>query len=168
VFNIPIIETLNDKQKCIRLFAFIDNKFSNIIRAFRESKLIDRLKEDLSQFANIGQIIQGSIIPYLTAEQYFEWKPQLGSPFKGNIVKVLHTKPTDENKNKNANDDELLDRMTSDIDKKGTEKKEIEKTFFIIDSDETFSNFKVIQMEDIEKKLNQKASNLIEYFQVLI
>jgi hypothetical protein len=149
VFNIPIIETLNDKQKCIRLFAFIDNKFSNIIRAFRESKLIDRLKTDLSQFANIGQIIQGTIIPYLTAGQYFEWKPQLGSPFKGNIVKVLRLKPTDENKNENARYDELLERMTSDIDKKG--EGEIEKTLFIIDSDETFMNFKVIQMEDIEK-----------------
>lgn len=156
VFNIPIIETLNDKQKCIRLFAFIDNKFSNIIRAFRESKLIDRLKEDLSQFANIGQIIQGSIIPYLTAGQYFEWKPQLGSPFKGNIVKVLRLKPTDENKNENVNAsyDELLERMTSDIDDK-SKTGEIEKTFFIIDSDETFSNFKVIQMEEIQTLFEQ-------------
>ena len=167
VFDIPIIETLNDKQKCIRLFAFIDNKFSNIIRAFRESKLIDRLKDDLSQFANIGKIIQGTILPYLTGEQYFEWKPQLGSPFKGNIVKVLHSKPTDENKNKNANAsyDELLERMTSDIDEKGAETEEIEKTLFIIDSDETFSNFKVIQMEEIEtlfEKLTTGAENLDE------
>jgi len=163
VLNIPIIETLKDKQKCIRLFAFIDNKFSNIIRAFRESKVIDRLKEDLSQFANIGQIIQGTILPYLTAGQYFEWKPQLGSPFKGNIVKVLHSKPTDENKNENARYDELLERMTSDIDEKGTNKTgEIEKTLFIIDSDETFMNFKVIQMEEIQtlfEKLTTDAND---------
>ena len=44
--------------------------------------------------------------------------------------------------------------MTRDIDDK-SKTGAIEKTFFIIDSDETFSNFKVIQMEEIQTLFEQ-------------
>ena len=169
MFTIPIIETLENKNKSIRLFAFIDNKFSNMIHAFKTNNVFERLEQELSEFANIGQIIQGTILPYMTEEQYFVWKTRPGNPFIGNIIKILHPSLPDDKQTENQGNAEILSKMTADIEEKKPSSgqlnnkswnKEIKDTYFIIGNDKTFENFEVIKMEEIEtlfKKLTNAA-----------
>ena len=67
--NIPIIETLKDKNKCTRLFTFINNKISNLCKTFNiygsnmltNEESLKKLQKDISEIGNINNIISNFI-----------------------------------------------------------------------------------------------------------
>jgi hypothetical protein len=161
-FNFPIIETLNNKQQSVRLFTFINNKFSNLLRLIRlnginlfKEKSIEIIKKNLAEFTNVNKIMYGTIIPYLTADGYYEWEQRLENPFKGNIIKYISKTTASDEKDK-------LEDYTDDILPK-SESKRIESTYIIVDTESLQAgNYKVVKMEEIDNLLENLVDDMIK------
>jgi hypothetical protein len=151
--DIPIIETLKDKNKCTRLFTFINNKISNLCKTLNiyglnnltNEEILQKLHKDFSEIGNINNIIAGTVVQYLAADGYYEWIPRLGNPFKGNVIKIIPT--TTSNKKDN------FKSYTSDIQSKSSN---IEKTYVIVDTDnENLGNFEIVDLNEAGELLKQ-------------
>ena len=85
-FKIDIFSILDNPDKLKKFNTFLNNKVSNIFRALTKwdgAKVITELKE----FSDINKILLKTVIPYLTADGYYElYGRQNEQNLKGNMV----------------------------------------------------------------------------------
>lgn len=153
----PIIETLEDKEKSERLFTFIDNKMSNLIKSAKNDlnnnlevgKLIKNITKDFGEFINISKIIEGTIIPFLNADGFFEWSGKMKSPLEGSIIKFVK-KPTE-----TESVDEKIGSYSGDIlSEKKQDESRVDEVKIVLGTDNSgYGNFKVVDTKEIKHLL---------------
>ena len=160
--NFPIIETLENKEKSERLFTFLDNKMANIARGFNLNNanklniedLLKQIAKDFSEFKDIIKIIEGTIIPYVNAEGFFEWASTIKGPLDGAIIKFVKkpitgvTEGVEERKQAYSGDILNEENQTADS--------QVKNIFIVLGTDETgYGDFKVIDTNDIKSVLSK-------------
>ncbi len=171
--NVPILEILSNKYKSIKLFAFIDNKISNIMSALNKGELYKKLPQEFDEFTNISKIINGVVLPDLIADQYLSWKPRVSTidgktnnPFKGNIIKYV-THITDKTySSKDKEEYQFMEKYTADIAAQTaknktaeTQYKSIESTNIIMGTNVEYNNYNVLNLEEIQNLLRKLAND---------
>jgi len=171
--NVPILEILSNKYKSIKLFAFIDNKMSNIMGALNKGELYKKLPQEFDEFTNISKIINGVVLPDLIADQYLSWKPRVSTidgktnnPFKGNIIKYV-TPITDKTySSKDKEEYQIMEKYTSDIATETaknktdeTQNKDIISTNIIMGTNVEYNNYNVLNLEEIQNLLRKLAND---------
>ena len=155
----PIIETLENKEKSERLFTFMDNKISNLVKATRSNivsnldieKLIKVMSKDFGEFMNISKIIEGTIIPYLNADGFFEWSGKMKSPLEGSIIKFVEQPLGAESV------DEKIAAYAGDIlsESKQSESRVSSIKIVLGTDDSGYGNFKVVDTKEIKSLLEK-------------
>jgi hypothetical protein len=109
---------------------------------------------------NISKIIEGTIIPYLNAEGFFEWASKLKGPLDGSIIKFVK-KPDDISVTEGV--DEKKQAYSGDIlsEQKQTDASRVEGIKIVLGTDESgYGDFKVIDTNDIKSVLYSKTPKL--------
>jgi hypothetical protein len=166
----PLIETLENKEKSERLFTFIDNKMSNVVHGFNLNsankldieELIKLIAKDFSEFKDISKIIEGTIIPYVNAEGFFEWASKIKGPLNGAIIKFIK-KPDDISVTEGV--DEKKQAYSGDVlSEKKQKDSRVDSVKIILDTDETgYGDFKVIDTNDIKSALSNVYANDVKF-----
>ena len=155
----PIIETLENKEKSERLFTFMDNKISNLVKATRSNivsnldieKLIKVMSKDFGEFMNISKIIEGTIIPYLNADGFFEWSGKMKTPLEGSIIKFVD-KPLGV-----ESVDEKIAAYAGDIlSESKQDESRVSSVKIVLGTDDSgYGNFKVVDTKEIKSLLEK-------------
>lgn len=167
----PLIETLENKEKSERLFTFIDNKMSNLVHGFNlnsankldTGELIKLISKDFSEFKDISKIIEGSIIPYVNAEGFFEWASKIKGPLEGAVIKFVET-PNDISVTEGV--DEKKEAYSGDILNEEQQKdySRVKSIKIVLETDETgYGDFKVIDTNDIKSALSKVYASDVKF-----
>jgi hypothetical protein len=156
----PIIETLEDREKSERLFTFIDNKISNLVKAsvnnFNNNmdiaELFKVISKDFGEFIDISKIIEGTIIPYINANGFFEWSGKMKSPLEGSVIKFVK-KPAILS---NSVDDKLTAYAGDILSESKQEESLVTDVKIVLGTDDSgYGNFKVVDTSEIKSLLTK-------------
>lgn len=88
VLKLDIYSILEDRQKLINFTVFTNHKLSNVFRAIKTWDL-DKVVDELKQFQDINKILFNTVLPYLTANGYYElYDRQSENNIKGQLINL--------------------------------------------------------------------------------
>ena len=146
--KIKIGEFVTNPDKIYKFFAFLNHRISNIYNIYYTTIKLDspdtdsklkKIWKELKKIGNVGSYISDTIIPYINADNIYEYDSLNVSNLKGNLINII---------------DEKCQKPERLLDEKCIDKK------YIIVNRDLQDNFAVINYEEIEKGLKQKLETI--------
>lgn len=175
--NLKLVETLKDKNTCIKFFSIIRNKISNIFTIFTKDKDFSlNLFKELKSFFEIDKIMLFNIIPFVANDGYYSYDTTKPFEFKGNIVSFLNEnfderlrreseRPANQRSNlldTQPKSDEIKDKVF--IISSDTKKQEISCLEYNFLSDKVIHSFEVSEWNTLLQKSNFKRDEIFLYY----